>query len=213
MSSASRSRRGPSSPPGARMSAAARECWRSYGTSSAARGWRGTPHAARPRTRARRRRPRGPGRASRGGRHRAADRPTTRSTPGTRRPARRAPCVRRAHPDHHQQAQPMLLQAHVDVDPVRPQVHVVHLRQVPGGEGTLLGDPGLGQLRDHRGGQPRRGAEELAQRGHKVPRREPVQIQQRQHLGELRSLAAPRRQDRRGEPGPLTGCPDRPGGR
>ncbi len=32
-----------------------------------------------------------------------------------------------------------------------------------------------------------------------------MQIQQRQHLGDLRALAAPRRQDRRGEPGPLTG--------
>jgi hypothetical protein len=32
-----------------------------------------------------------------------------------------------------------------------------------------------------------------------------MQIQQRQHLGDLRALAAPGRQDRRGEAGPLTG--------
>jgi hypothetical protein len=32
-----------------------------------------------------------------------------------------------------------------------------------------------------------------------------MQVQQRQHLGDLRGLARPRRQDRRGEPHPLTG--------
>jgi hypothetical protein len=32
-----------------------------------------------------------------------------------------------------------------------------------------------------------------------------MQIQQRQHLGHLRGLARPRRQDRRGKPLPLTG--------
>ena len=33
---------------------------------------------------------------------------------------------RGAHADHHQQAQLLLVQAHVDVDTVGPQVHVVH---------------------------------------------------------------------------------------
>jgi hypothetical protein len=48
-------------------------------------------------------------------------------------------------------------------------------------------------------------ARELAQRGHEVPARQPVQVQQRQHLRHLRGLARPRRQDRRAEPPPLTG--------
>ena len=69
----------------------------------------------------------------------------------------------------------------------------------------MLGLPGLGQLRDHRRGQARRGAEELSQRGHEIARGQPVQVEQRQHLGDLRGLATPRRQDRRGEPGPLAG--------
>jgi hypothetical protein len=99
----------------------------------------------------------------------------------------------------------VLLQSDVDVDPVDPQVDVIHTGQIPGGKGALLGLPGLGQLRDHRSGQPRRAAEELAEGGHEVPGREAVQVEQREHFGDLRGLAAPRRQDRRGEPGPLPG--------
>ena len=45
----------------------------------------------------------------------------------------------------------------------------------------------------------------MGKRGHEIPRREPVQVQQRQHLLNLRGLARPRRQDRRREPVPLTG--------
>jgi hypothetical protein len=41
--------------------------------------------------------------------------------------------------------------------------------------------------------------------GPEVLRREPVQVQQRQHLLDLRGLARPRRQDRRREPLPLAG--------
>jgi hypothetical protein len=37
----------------------------------------------------------------------------------------------RADPDQDQQAQPLLLEADVHVDPVGPHVHVVHPRQVP----------------------------------------------------------------------------------
>ena len=40
-------------------------------------------------------------------------------------------------------------------------------------------------------------AEELPERGHEVPGRQAVQVQQRQHLADLRGLARPRRQDRR----------------
>ena len=48
-------------------------------------------------------------------------------------------------------------------------------------------------------------AEELPERGHEIPRRQAVQVQQRQHLADLRGLARPRRQDRRAEPLPLAG--------
>ena len=46
-------------------------------------------------------------------------------------------------------------------------------------------------------------AEELPERGHEVPGRQTVQVEQRQHLADLRGLARPRRQDRRAEPHPL----------
>jgi hypothetical protein len=105
-----------------------------------------------------------------------------------------------AHADEHQQAQLVLLEADVDVDAVGPQVDVVHARQAPAGERLLLALPGLGQLRDHRRGQAGRAAEELPERGYEVPGRQAVQVEQRQHLGDLRGLAAPGRQDRRGEP-------------
>jgi len=55
-----------------------------------------------------------------------------------------------AHADHHQQAQLVLLQPDVHVDAVRPQVDVVRPGQVTGGEGALLGLPGLGKPGDHR---------------------------------------------------------------
>jgi hypothetical protein len=94
----------------------------------------------------------------------------------------------------------VLLEADVEVDPVRPQVHIVHIGQVTLAERVLLGLPGLGQLGHHRRRQPLGRAEELTERGHEVPGRQTVQVQQRQHLGDLRGLARPRRQDRRGEP-------------
>ena len=45
--------------------------------------------------------------------------------------------------------------------------------------------------------------EELLQRRAEVPAGQAMQVQQRQHLGHLRGLAGPRRQDRRGEPVPF----------
>ena len=65
--------------------------------------------------------------------------------------------------------------------------------------------PLRGQPGDRRGRQPRTRTEELLQRRTEVTGRQAVQIQQRQHLGHLRGLARPRRQDRRGKPLPLTG--------
>jgi hypothetical protein len=55
------------------------------------------------------------------------------------------------------------------------------------------------------GDRPRGRAEELPQRRREIPGREAVQVQQRQHLGDLRGASAPRRQDRRGEPPALAG--------
>jgi hypothetical protein len=49
---------------------------------------------------------------------------------------------------------------------------------------------------DHRRRQPRRAPQEPFERRDEVPARHPVQIQQRQRLGHLRGLAAPRRNDR-----------------
>lgn len=46
-------------------------------------------------------------------------------------------------------------------------------------------------------------AEELPERRHEVPGRQAAQVQQRQHLADLRGLTCPRRQDRRAEPHPL----------
>ena len=91
-----------------------------------------------------------------------------------------------AHPDQHQQAQLVLAEADVDVDAVGPAVHVVHTGQVPLGERLLLVLPLLTQPGHRRGGQPGARAEELLQRGHEVSTGQPAQIQQRQHLADLR---------------------------
>ena len=129
-----------------------------------------------------------------------------------------------AHADDHQAAQPRLLQPHPEVDPVRPHVHVVTVGEVTLAEGLVVGLPGGDQPGDDRRRQPRRGAEERLQGGREVAGRQAVQVQQRQHLGHLGALAAPRRQDHRPEPRPLAGHridaavihprradPDRPG--
>jgi hypothetical protein len=99
----------------------------------------------------------------------------------------------------------VLFQPNVDVDPISPHVDIVDPGQVAFGEGALLSLPLLGQAGDDRSRQAGRRAEELPERGHEVPRRQSVQIQQRQHLGQLGGLAAPRRQDRRGKTLALAG--------
>ncbi|GAA4930490.1 hypothetical protein GCM10023334_037540 [Nonomuraea thailandensis] len=104
-----------------------------------------------------------------------------------------------AHPDQHQQAESVLLQADVDVNAISPQIDIVDTGQVTGSEGTLLGLPLLGELGDDRRRQPVAGAEELTQRGHEVAGGQAMQVEQRQHLGDGRALTAPRRQDGRGE--------------
>jgi hypothetical protein len=100
-----------------------------------------------------------------------------------------------AHPHQHQAAQPPVLQADVEVDAVRPAVHVVPVRQVPAQERLPLGLPLDGQPGHHRGRQARAGAKERLQRRHEVQAGQPVQVQQRQHLGHLGATPAPARQD------------------
>ena len=66
-----------------------------------------------------------------------------------------------AHPDHHQQAQFLLLQAHLEVDPVDPQVDVIGARQIPLPEPLSLVLPLRGQPGDRRRRQAGTRAEEL----------------------------------------------------
>ena len=91
------------------------------------------------------------------------------------------------------------------MDPVDPHVHVVGP-----GQRTLVERGGLvlplnRQPGDRRGRQPGTGADELLQRRPEIVAGQAVQVQQRQHLRDLRGLARPRRQDRRGEPHPIPG--------
>jgi hypothetical protein len=59
-----------------------------------------------------------------------------------------------AHPDHHQQAHVVLLEANLEVDPVDPHLHVVDLGQRPGGERAGVVLPLLGQPGDRGRRQP-----------------------------------------------------------
>jgi hypothetical protein len=99
----------------------------------------------------------------------------------------------------------VLLQPDVDVYAVGPHVDEVHIRQITLRERALLSPPLLGKLRHHRTRQSLRRTEELTERRHEITRGQAVQVQQRQHLGDLRGLPRPRRQDRRGEALPLAG--------
>jgi hypothetical protein len=108
-------------------------------------------------------------------------------------------------PDQHQQAQPLFVQPDVEVDAVGPHVHVVDPGQVAGGEGFGLVLPRPDESGDDRAGQACGGTQELLQCRREIQAGQAVQVQQRQHLVDLRALPAPRRQDRRGEPPTLTG--------
>lgn len=44
-----------------------------------------------------------------------------------------------SHADHHQQAQFRRRRPNIDVGPLRPQIHVVHIGQITPGEGALPG--------------------------------------------------------------------------
>jgi hypothetical protein len=106
-------------------------------------------------------------------------------------------------PDHHQQAHLVLLQPDLEVDPVDPAVDVVGVGQRPLAERLGVVLPLAGEPGDRRRRQARGRAEELLQRRAEVTAGQAVQIQQRQHLGDLRGLPGPGRQDHRSEPHPL----------
>lgn len=110
------------------------------------------------------------------------------------------------HTHHDQRTQAFLLQAHVEVDAVDPHVDVVDAGEVSAGEGGPLVLPLLRQPGDDRGRQPGSRAEELGQGRGEVARRHPVEVHERQHLGHLGTLAAPRRDDGRAEPAALAGA-------
>ncbi len=93
-----------------------------------------------------------------------------------------------------------LAEPNLRVHAVGPHVDEVGLRQVPLLEGRVVVLPLLCQPGHRRRRQAGRAAEELLQRGHEVAGGQSVQVEQRQYLGDLRRLAAPGRQDRRGEP-------------
>ncbi len=86
------------------------------------------------------------------------------------------------------------------MDAVGPHVHVVDLRELAVREGGVVGLPLRRQPGDRRRGKPGGGAEELLQGGHEVAGGQAMQVEQGQHLADLRRLAAPRWQDRGGEP-------------
>ena len=110
-----------------------------------------------------------------------------------------------AHPHDHQAAQPPVLQPQVEVDAVSPAVHVVPVGQAASQERRPLGLPLDGQPGHHRRRQASRGAEEPLQRRHEVQARQPMQVQQRQHLGHLGAAPTPAGQDHALELHPLTG--------
>jgi hypothetical protein len=73
-----------------------------------------------------------------------------------------------AYPDQHEQARLYLVEAHVEVHAVGPEVDVVGGRQVPVAERAGLVLPLHGEPGDRGSGQARAGAEELLQRRHEV---------------------------------------------
>jgi hypothetical protein len=110
-----------------------------------------------------------------------------------------------AHADHDQQAQLVVLpEPHPDMDAVDEQVRVAAEPEVALAEPIVVGLPLLTQPADRRGRQPGGVlAEQVLQRRPEVTRREPAQVQDRQHLGDLRRPPRVRRQDLRGEPDAL----------
>ena len=93
------------------------------------------------------------------------------------------------------------------MDPVDPHIHVVAVGQVPLPEPPIVLGPRRREARDVGGTQAGRVlTEQDRQRLAKVARRQPAQIENRQHLGDLRRAAHVRRQDPTREPLALAAC-------
>jgi hypothetical protein len=105
--------------------------------------------------------------------------------------------------DDDQGAETMLVQTDVEMHPVSPHVDVVNLGQTPPGEPLRLVLPLGGQPGHDRRRHSRRRPEELFQGRGEVLRAHPMQVHQREHLGHLRRLPGPRRNDRGPKPTPL----------
>ena len=111
----------------------------------------------------------------------------------------------RTRSDEHEGAEPLILQAHVKVHPVRPHIDVIAILQAALAKLPVLLLPDPGQPRDicrrqTRGFLP----EQCLERRPEVPCREPPQIQNRQHLGHLRRATHIGRQEPAREPAPLS---------
>ncbi len=92
------------------------------------------------------------------------------------------------------------------VHAVGEQVGVAHEVQSAALERPMLLAPALRQPRDRRRRQPRGVlAEQVAQRRREVPRRQPAQVEHRQHVGHARRPTRVARQDPAREPAPLAG--------
>ena len=105
----------------------------------------------------------------------------------------------------HQAAQPFLLQADVEVDAVGPHVHVVPVGQVALAKACCSACHWAVSRVITDADSPAAEPKNPSSAGAKSPARHAVQVHQRQHLGHLRALAAPRRQDHAAEPEPLAG--------
>jgi len=104
----------------------------------------------------------------------------------------------RAH--QHEHTRLHLSQAYAQVNAIGPDVDVIGGGQVALAERGVVGLPLLSEPGDRGGRQTGRRAEELLQRRHEVTGGQAMQVEQRQPFADLRGLAAPGRQDRRGEP-------------
>ncbi len=109
-----------------------------------------------------------------------------------------------AHAHHHQDAEAVLLEADGEVHSVHPDVDEVLVRKRLVHERALFVLPLGSQPGDHRRRQPGGRTEELLERGHEVAARHAMQVEERQHLGDLRGLPAPRRHNRALEPHAFT---------
>src|SRR2546426_12303038 len=101
-----------------------------------------------------------------------------------------------AHADQEEGAQALLFHPDREVHAVRPEIDVLAVRQVPAAERLVLRGPRLRQPEDRARRQTRRvRPEQGGQRLPKVPRRQAVQVEQRQHARDPRRPPDVRRHD------------------